>query len=282
MNHIDHPSPLPDTQSLADPRGLAVTRAGVSGLSLPARVIDVDQSHCDTVVRFDLAVGVPAAQRGTHMSRLVEAAHALAQPLDLGHLDSAVRHLLRRMDADSGHIHCRFPWFVSKSAPASGRHSLLELAVEAWVHVHEAGRMPVCQLRVHVPVTTLCPCSKAISQYGAHNQRSQVSVTLRAAQLPSVAQLASLVDEQASCGVYAVLKREDEKAVTEAAYDNPKFAEDLVRDLYLSLQRKLDPQYLSVATENHESIHNHAAYAVIDQVHVPMGHLREDLRDGVL
>jgi GTP cyclohydrolase IB len=268
MNHADRSFPLPDTQALTDPRGLPVTRAGVSGLSLPARVVDVDQRACDTVARFDLAVGVPAAQRGTHMSRLVEAAHELAQGLELGHLDGAVQRLMQRMEADTGHIHCAFPWFVRKTAPASGRTSLLDLEVEAWAQLDAPGRMPVRQLRVHLPVTTLCPCSKAISRYGAHNQRSRVSVTLRAERMPSVAQLAAWVDEQASCGVYAVLKREDEKAVTEAAYENPKFAEDLVRDLYLSLQRNIDTQYLRVATENHESIHNHAAYAVVDQVHV--------------
>ncbi|MDD3765216.1 MAG: GTP cyclohydrolase FolE2 [Nevskiales bacterium] len=266
-------SELPDTQSFPESRGLAVTRAGVSRLVLPAAVVDVDGSCCRTVAQFDLGVEVRATQRGTHMSRLVESAHDLAKELPLARLDSALLRMLARMDAPSGRIHCRFPWFVTKNAPATGLSSQSDLDVEIWAYLTADGKMPSVQLRLHVPVTTLCPCSKNISRYGAHNQRSRVSVTMRAHRQPSIAQIAAAIDGEASCAVYAVLKREDEKIVTESAYENPKFAEDLVRDVFLAMRRLADPEYLSVATENQESIHNHSAYAVIDQVHLPIEQL---------
>ena len=274
MDHSHPLASLPDTQATADDRGLAVSRAGVSRLRLPATVIDSDGSTCATVVEMDLGVEVPANQRGTHMSRLVECAHAMVPRLELRQLDSALLHLLARMRTHAGRIECRFPWFVSKRAPISDKVSMLDVEVEMHAWIAAGATLPMLQLEIHVPVTTLCPCSKAISRYGAHNQRSTVSVCMRAAALPAISRLVTLIESQASCAVYATLKREDEKHVTETAYDNPRFAEDLVRNIYALVRSELQPSYLRVATENMESIHNHSAYAVIDQVHLPLEQLR--------
>ncbi len=274
MDHCPPLASLPDTQATADDRGLTVSRAGVNRLRLPATIIDSDGSTCTTVAEMDLGVEVPADQRGTHMSRLVECAHALAPRLALRQLDSALLHLLARMQTHAGRIECRFPWFIRKRAPISDRVSMLDVEVEMHAWIAAGAALPTLQMEVHVPVTTLCPCSKAISRYGAHNQRSRVSVCVRAASLPAISRLVTLIESQASCAVYATLKREDEKHVTETAYENPRFAEDLVRNVYALVRKQLQPSYLRVATENMESIHNHSAYAVIDQVHLPLEQLR--------
>ncbi len=256
-------SGLPDTQSAFDCRGLSITRAGVRGLRLPCTITDVDAVSQHSVGVFDLGVRVPAAQRGTHMSRLVQCAHELVPQVRTADLESSLRAILERLDARGGALALRFPWFVEKEAPVSRRSSLLDIDVSYDIHLDPWERRPSLQMSVQVPVTTLCPCSKAISRYGAHNQRSIVSVTLQSRRPIGIGELMSLVEHAASCPVYAVLKREDERHVTEAAYENPKFSEDLVRDLHAEISTKLQPAMLRVETENHESIHNHAAYALI-------------------
>lgn len=254
---------LPDTQSQSDRRGLAVDRAGVRALRLPAHVVDVDGQACATVATFDLGVRVPAQQRGTHMSRLVEVAHELACSLHIARLNSEMQGLLHRMEAPGGEIAVRYSWFVEKSAPKSGRRSLLDVDASIRVRLQGDADVPDIEQVIRVPVTTLCPCSKAISRYGAHNQRSYVTVTLRPDQPLPVAEVVAAVEKNASCPVYGVLKREDEKYVTEAAYENPKFAEDLVRDVFAELAGRAGSGAWAVETENEESIHNHLAYARI-------------------
>lgn len=250
---------LPDTQAQADRRGLVVDRAGVRGLKLPVGLTDVDGSHCSTVATFELAVQVPAQQRGTHMSRFVEFAHELAPALYVGRIDRAVEGLVERLDADAGELRMQYTWFLSKAAPGSGRRSLLDIHVEL-VATRSATGAALEQL-VTVPITTLCPCSKAISRYGAHNQRSYVTVILRPERPIAIETIVATIERHASSSVYAVLKREDEKFVTEAAYENPKFAEDLVRDVFLDLERLPGASVVSVETDNQESIHNHSAFA---------------------
>jgi GTP cyclohydrolase IB len=254
---------LPDTQSARDCRGLSVTRAGVRGLRLPCTITDVDEVSNNSVCAFDLGVRIPAAQRGTHMSRLVQCAHELAPRIRTADLESSLRAILKRLDARGGALALRFPWFVEKKAPVSGHSSLLDIEVSYNIQLDPWERRPSLQMSVHIPVTTLCPCSKAISRYGAHNQRSTVSVALQSRRPIGIGELVALVERAASCPVYAVLKREDERYVTETAYENPKFAEDLVRDLHAAISTELQPTMLRVETENHESIHNHAAYALI-------------------
>lgn len=256
-------TPLPDTQSLRDRRGLSVTRAGVRGLRLPSTITDADGSRRHSVAEFDLGVRVAASQRGTHMSRLVECAHELAPQVQTADLEASLTVMLKRLEARGGALALRFPWFVEKKAPVSGHDSLLDVDVAYEIRQDPWERRSSRLMVVRIPVTTLCPCSKAISRYGAHNQRSTVSVALQCRRPVSIGDVVTLVEREASCALYAVLKREDERHVTEAAYENPKFAEDLVRDVHASISRALRPTELRVETENHESIHNHAAYALI-------------------
>lgn len=254
---------LPDTQAQPDRRGLVVDRAGIRGLRLPAHVTDVDGVARDTVATFEISARVPVVQRGTHMSRLVQAAQELAGDLQLGRLDEALDSLGDRMEERGVSIGLRFPWFIDKRAPVTQRESLLDLEVEIHARSRAILRRTSLEMTVRIPVTSLCPCSKAISRYGAHNQRSTVSVAMQLARPVAIGAVAAIVEQCASCPVYPVLKREDERFVTEAAYDNPKFAEDIVRDAVAALRRELAPRRLLVETENHESIHNHSAFAQI-------------------
>lgn len=252
---------MPDIQAQPDERGLVVDRAGIRGLRLPAGVTDIDGARVQTVAAFDVSARVRSGRRGTHMSRLVQVAHELAPNLRLAELDAALDVLATRMQERGVSLSVRFPWFIAKHAPVSGMPSLLDIEVEILARTRAITRKNYVEMTVHVPVTSLCPCSKAISRYGAHNQRSIVSVRIEARPAAAIARIVDIVERNGSCPVYATLKREDERAVTELAYENPKFAEDIVRDVYSQLRRDLRPQRLRVATENHESIHNHAAYA---------------------
>jgi GTP cyclohydrolase FolE2 len=254
---------LPDTQTSIETRNLAVDGAGIAGLRQPLQIVDVDGQTHHTVIVAEAEVRVAADERGTHMSRLVETVERLGPKLELAELISAHAQMLNRLSSSSGELGLQFPWFVSKKAPVSGMESWLD--IEATYRVHGARGKNGASLTqaLRIPVTTLCPCSKSISRYGAHNQRSYVTVMLETAQPIAIGPLVAIVEAQASCAIYALLKRADEKFVTENAYDNPKFAEDLVRDIYQAVQAVYAPVTLGVSTENQESIHNHAAYAYI-------------------
>lgn len=253
---------LPDTQRSPETRGVSLNNAGIRDLLHPLKIIDVDGTAQLTVASIDLSVGVHANQRGTHMSRLVEFAHGPLTDLELGATRALTDVLAGVLDASSATIDLRFPWFVSRQAPVSGRDSKTDVNVRIRTSMGWADSLDETILEVAAPVTTLCPCSKAISKYGAHNQRSIVTVRIRCSDVPPpIDRIVSIIEASGSCPVYAVLKREDEKHVTEKAYDNPKFAEDLVRDLWTRLTEELSFQSAWVQTVNHESIHNHSAYA---------------------
>lgn len=260
--HNKEPLALPDTQSLPDYRGLAVSGAGIGDLRLPVHLHDVDGAAIHTIGRFQVYVGVPPSIRGTHMSRLVAFAEAYASNFCADNLYSVLEHLLDTLNATTGGFRITYPWFLSKIAPQSGVESLLD--IEAAIGIRQLPNQSVrITQSVQVPVTTLCPCSKSISKYGAHNQRSQVTITLRPPLPIAVAHLATLIEGEASCELFALLKRSDEKHVTERAYENPKFAEDLARDVYAALFRRYGDCVYSVRVENQESIHNHTAQAWI-------------------
>lgn len=254
---------LPDTQASLETRNLAVNGAGISGLKLPLQIVDVDGQTHHTVVTAEAEVLVAEHERGTHMSRLVETVDRLGPHLEIAGLAAAHQHMLARLDSAAGALALHFPWFIAKKAPMSGIESWLDIAATYRVGGgRDTGGAKVTQA-IRVPVTTLCPCSKNISRYGAHNQRSYVTVMIESSRPIAIGPLVNLVEAQASCAIYALLKRADEKFVTENAYDNPKFAEDLVRDIYQAIQAAYAPLSLGVSTENQESIHNHAAYAYI-------------------
>jgi len=255
---------LPDTQSLPDLRRLPIQKVGVRGLRYPIALLGADGTPQHTVADFEMTVGLPHDVKGTHMSRFVEVLEAHRAPLDLEGFRALHDAMLARLGAGTGRLEVRFPYFIRKSAPVSGVTSLLDYEAGWTAHTRTPGRTRI-EAMLAAPVTSLCPCSKKISDYGAHNQRSRITIRAHVA-AGSIAfeELARAAEEEASCEVFGLLKRPDEKWVTERAYDNPKFVEDLVRDIALRLGRDPRIARFSVESENFESIHNHSAYAEIE------------------
>ena len=253
---------LPDVQSHADRRNLAIQRVGVKDVVHPLTVATPGGPQ-PTVASVDMDVALPADVKGTHMSRFLEVLQAVREPVSPAMLERLMTTMLARLEADAGHVEMRFPYFVSKAAPVSGVESLMDYRVTLRAQA-KAGAVTVT-MQVLVPVTSLCPCSKDISEYGAHNQRSHVTIaaTLRG-EMP-VEALIAVAERAASCELWGLLKRPDEKYVTERAYDNPKFVEDLVRDVALGLEALDAVAGYTVESENFESIHNHSAYARIER-----------------
>jgi len=215
-----------------------------------------------TVGTFNMDVRLPADQKGTHMSRFVALLEENRAPLDLAAFRALVDDMLVRLEADAGRIEVSFPYFITKTAPVSGVQSLLDYEVTLVAEARDGQtRMFMTAL---VPVTSLCPCSKKISQYGAHNQRSHITMRVELAGDLDVEALVRMAEEEASCELWGLLKRPDEKFVTERAYENPKFVEDLVRDIAMRLNADDRIVAYTLEAENFESIHNHSAYAVIE------------------
>ena len=253
---------IPDVQSSADTRQLAIDRVGIKGIRHPARVRDKGGGVQHTVAMFNMYVHLPHNFKGTHMSRFVEILNSHEREISVESFEAILREMVQRLEAESGHLEMSFPYFVSKAAPVSGVQSLMDYEV-TFVGAIEAGQYRFT-MKVVVPVTSLCPCSKGISEYGAHNQRSHVTVTARTSGFVWIEDLVRICEEQASCELYGLLKRPDEKYVTERAYDNPKFVEDMVRDIAAVLNRDDRIESYVVESENFESIHNHSAYAYIE------------------
>ena len=253
---------LPDVQSSADTRALAIQRVGVRGLRYPISLRTVWGDVRHTVATLEMTVSLPPEVKGTHMSRFVEILEAERDPLDLSGLQVMFVEMLERLEASEGRIEMAFPYFLRKAAPVSGVESLLDIDAALMIE-KRAGADTTVTLKVVAPVTSLCPCSKKISDYGAHNQRSNITITAKLREDVSIEELVRVAEDESSCEVFGLLKRPDEKWVTERAYDNPKFVEDLVRDIALRLG--CDPRIESwvVESENFESIHNHSAYALI-------------------
>ncbi len=253
---------IPDTQSARDERHLAIQRVGVKDVRYPLQ-LRVAGAVQQTAALWSLDVALPAEKKGTHMSRFVAWLDALDGPLDAAGLRERHAAMLDKLGAEEGRIEAAFSFFLRKRAPVSGVQSLLDYQGR-WIAETRAGTTTLWT-EVAVPVKSLCPCSKEISDYGAHNQRSLVTIRVEALQPVEWQQLVRFAEDQASSEIWPMLKRSDEKWVTERAYENPKFVEDLVRDVALSLNR--DPRIgrYRVEVENFESIHNHSAYARIDR-----------------
>ncbi len=253
---------LPDIQASAAYLDVAIDRVGVKSVRHPLRVRRADGSVQSTVASIDMYVGLGPADKGTHMSRFLELLLAEQGALDAAGLESLMKRMLERLQARSGYIEMRFPYFIAKRAPVSGVESLLDYEVTFRAEAGIADRYRF-ELTVSAPVTSLCPCSKEISDYGAHNQRSLITISAEPAGPMAIEELVAIAEKAASCEVYGLLKRPDEKWVTERAYDNPKFVEDLVRDIALSLDADARVRRYTIESENVESIHNHPAYALI-------------------
>jgi GTP cyclohydrolase I len=255
--------PIPDVQSSADTRRLAIDRVGIKAIRHPVKIAEKGGGVQHTIATFNMYVRLPHHFKGTHMSRFVEILNAHEREISVDSFKAMLREMVERLEAESGHVEMTFPYFVNKSAPVSGVQSLIDYDV-TFVGEIERGRQTFT-MKVVVPVTSLCPCSKEISEYGAHNQRSHVTINAHTSEFVWIEEIVDLVEKQASSELYGLLKRPDEKYVTERAYDNPKFVEDMVRDVAARLNADDRIEWYVVESENFESIHNHSAYALIER-----------------
>jgi GTP cyclohydrolase I len=262
MSNLKDALHIPDTQSARDERHIAIQRVGVRGVRYPLQ-LRIGKAELSTVAEWDLDVALPAEQKGTHMSRFVAWLDALDAPVDAAELRARTRVMLDKLHADAGRIEARFPFFLRKRAPVSGVESLLEYQGR-WIAEAKGGAVDVWAEAV-VPVKSLCPCSKEISDYGAHNQRSHVTIRVELREEIPWAELVRFAEDSASSEIWPMLKRADEKWITERAYENPKFVEDLVRDVALRLNADARVGRYCVDVENFESIHAHSAVARIER-----------------
>ena len=263
MNQRDPTLPIPDVQSTPDTRQLAIDRVGIKSIRHPVKVRERAGGIQHTVAHFNMYVGLPHHFKGTHMSRFVEILNAHEREISPDTFRLMLREMVKKLEAGSGHVEMTFPYFVNKKAPVSGVKSLMDYEVTFVGEIAE-GR-EAFTLQVVVPVTSLCPCSKKISDRGAHNQRSHVTIAARINTFVWIEELIDVAENAASCQLYGLLKRPDEKFVTENAYDNPKFVEDMVRDIAARLNADGRIEGYVVESENFESIHNHSAYAMIEK-----------------
>ncbi|MEN8205713.1 MAG: GTP cyclohydrolase FolE2 [Pseudomonadota bacterium] len=258
----DNPNSIADVQSSADSRQIPIDKVGIKNIRHPVRVKDRSVGEQHTIATFNMYVNLPHHFKGTHMSRFVEILNTHEREITVESFREMLKEMTERLEADSGHIEMSFHYFVNKKAPVSGVESLLDYDVTLIGEIINGN--PKMNIKVVVPVTSLCPCSKKISDYGAHNQRSHVTVNAETNGFVWIEDLIDIIENEASCELYGLLKRPDEKYVTEKAYDNPKFVEDMVRDVATRLNEDKRINAYTVESENFESIHNHSAYALIE------------------
>jgi GTP cyclohydrolase I len=262
MQKTQPPPKLTDTQSEPDHRQIAIDRVGVKGLRYPLRIRDKAHESQHTIATCALTVDLPHHYKGTHMSRFIEVLNEFGPELHVDNIRDILEDLVTRLHSQSAHVDFEFPFFLEKTAPTTGAKGMMDYNVRFAATI-ERGIVDFV-VTVIVPVTTLCPCSKAISARGAHNQRGQVTCSVRFKKPIWIEDLVRLVEDSASCELYSLLKRPDEKAVTERAYDNPVFVEDLVRNVAERAEADDQITWYSVEAENFESIHNHNAFARIE------------------
>ena len=260
---MNAPAPIPDVQSSADTRRLAINKVGIKSIRHPIVVSDKSEGVQHTIATFNMYVRLPHNFKGTHMSRFVQILNEHGREISVESFESILREMVEKLEAKSGYIEMNFPYFVNKTAPVSGVQSLLDYDVTFTGEIIDGEYR--FTMKVLVPVTSLCPCSKEISERGAHNQRSHVTLTVRTKGAVWIEDVVRIAEEQASSELFGLLKRPDEKFVTERAYDNPKFVEDMVRDVAAALNADDRIEAYIVESENFESIHNHSAYALIER-----------------
>ena len=255
--------PIADVQNSVDTRQIAINKVGIKDIRHPVRVKDRSSGEQHTIANFNMYVHLPHNFKGTHMSRFVEILNKHEREISVDSFKDMLSEMATLLQAESGHIEMSFPYFVNKAAPVSGVQSLMDYNVSLIGEI--TGGKTTTSIKVVVPVTSLCPCSKEISRYGAHNQRSHVTVKVRTHGFVWIEEIIDIVEKEASCELYGILKRPDEKYVTERAYENPKFVEDMVRDVAACLNSDARITAYQVESENFESIHNHSAYAMIER-----------------
>ncbi|HEY1173691.1 MAG TPA: GTP cyclohydrolase FolE2 [Verrucomicrobiae bacterium] len=254
---------LHDKQNEPDHRELRIDKVGVRGLRFPIIIRDKAHSTQNTIATIGMYVDLPKEFKGTHMSRFVEVLNAHGNIVHVENITDILKAMQAKLHAQTAHLEMEFPFFLTKKAPVSGLPSVMDYT--ARFDAAACGKDVVLVLTVMIPVTTLCPCSKAISKYGAHNQRGTVTVQIKSDKIIWIEDVIALVESSASSELYSLLKRQDEKAVTERAYENPVFVEDLVRNVVTKLNGNKDITWYKVEAENYESIHNHNAYACIEK-----------------
>jgi len=251
---------LVDVQASHDKRNIAIDKVGVRGVKYPIRVLDRANEQQHTIGNFTLTVDLPHHFKGTHMSRFIEVLSEHKGQVSVHAIPQILKGLKQKSNAETAHLEVSFPFFVAKKAPVTQKESLMEYecGFSAASNHHDDFEMIL-----KVPVATLCPCSKEISAYGAHNQRGLVSVRIRFKDHIWLEEVIEMIEGSASCGLYPLLKRPDEKWVTERAYDNPRFVEDVVREVAVAFDADSRITSYEVEVENYESIHNHNAYAYL-------------------
>jgi GTP cyclohydrolase IB len=254
------PASMPDVQGLSDARNIPIDKVGVKDVTYPITLRTPDGGTQSTIATINMYVSLPHHQKGTHMSRFLEVLNENSEGLTPERIPEITREIRRRLDAKDAHLELHFTYFIRKEAPITGAAGLMDYQVSFECHSNEHSDFI---MGVTAPATSLCPCSKEISRFGAHNQRCLISAKVRFDGVLWIEDLVETLENAASSEVYAVLKRPDEKHVTEVAYENPKFVEDIVRDLAVALEKDDRIRWCSINSENLESIHNHSAYAQI-------------------
>jgi GTP cyclohydrolase IB len=260
---ISKTEPMHDKQSERDHRKIRIDKVGVRGLRFPIQIRDKARLVQNTIATIGMFVDLPHEFKGTHMSRFIEVLNSHGSMVHVENIEDILHEMQLKLKAETAHLEMEFPFFLVKKAPVSGKESVMDYT--ARFDAAATGKKIDFLLTVKANVTTLCPCSKAISRYGAHNQRGEVTVQIRSKETVWIEDLIALVEASASSELYSLLKRQDEKAVTERAYENPVFVEDLVRNVALKLNSHKDVTWYKVEAENFESIHNHNAYASIQK-----------------
>jgi GTP cyclohydrolase I len=260
--HADS-SAIEDVQGRADSRQIPINKVGIKDVFHPVRVKDRSGGEQHTIANFNMYVALPHNFKGTHMSRFVELLHRNEREISVESFRDILIEMTEKLDARSGHLEMSFPYFVMKKAPVSGVESLMDYKAALIGEIHDS--RSELWLKVVVAATSLCPCSKQISKYGAHNQRSHITIKARVDNHMWLEELIDIAEQEASCEVFGILKRSDEKFVTERAYENPKFVEDIVRDIAVRCNNEPRIRAYVVEAENFESIHNHSAYALIER-----------------
>jgi len=253
---------MKDIQNQKDDRNIDIDKVGIKEIRYPITVRDKEIKTQQTVALINMYVNLPRNYKGTHMSRLIEILNEHNRSISIQNLSDILLTMKKRLNAESAHIEISFPYFIMKSSPVTHSQGLMEYQCTFKGSINKGKDLVVM---INVPITTLCPCSKEISSYGAHNQRGEIRLQVRFNKFVWIEDLIKLAEGCASCDVYSVLKREDEKYVTERAYQNPKFVEDVVRDVAKELEKDPNITWFAVESENFESIHNHNAYAYIER-----------------
>ena len=259
---------MKDVQNEPDYRNIPIDKVGIKNLRYPVTVLDRQKGCQHTVASINMYVDLPHRNKGTHMSRFVEILHLFRPEVSLKRIAHVLQQMKEHLNAASAHIEVEFPYFIEKKAPVSDSPGLMDYSCAFRGYSNPEGKVDL-MVEVMVPISSVCPCSKEISEYGAHNQRGMVKVCTRFKKFIWLEDMIRLVEEAASCDVYSVLKRVDEKCVTERGFANPKFVEDIVRDVAQRLKSDDNITWFSVSAENFESIHNHSAYAHITSGQTP-------------